>query len=534
MLFPHGELLVITAGYVLSLIVGVGFGLFVLAQKNRGPAHVVFFLMCAALGGFQLSFILGSNTPPSQLAYEFWFANLVDIFLTVFYLHFIVLALDVWKKWRNIVIADYAAGLGILAASFLYPALFLPRVIPKLYFLSYLDAGPLYVAMFAFFTISMLTSFTVMLVERRQRSNEGKQRINYYFLSLFYGCATGFTAFALVFDIKLDPMPSVFLGTFVIPMVYGMIKKDLLEIRIVLQRTIIFTVAIAGLTAAFITLPFLSAQISLYIPSAGYWLVPLVAALGAVFAGTLYWRKGQETEKLKYEFVTVAAHKFRTPLTRVRWAADALLQRTDLPPEATDFIKRIKESDLELIQLSNLLMDAARMDREQYTYVQSLISLQPIVEEVLESYGSVAVEKHITLRLVPPTSIIPAIRGDSERLASAMGVLVENAIAYTPSGGTIEVQLSSAPDAVRFEIRDSGIGVSPEEQKHIFKKFYRTERARHADTEGIGLGLNMAKSIIERHRGSIGVESTGVGKGSTFWFTLPVPKAGLTGLTNAK
>jgi signal transduction histidine kinase len=169
-------------------------------------------------------------------------------------------------------------------------------------------------------------------------------------------------------------------------------------------------------------------------------------------------------------------------------------------------------------------MDAARMDREQYVYLQAYISLQPVALEVVDSYRTTAADKEITLAVAPPGELQPIVRGDKERLASAISVLVENAIAYSPKGGTVRVALTAAPDQVRFEIRDNGIGVSDEEKRHIFKKFYRTERARHADTEGIGLGLNMAKSIIERHRGTIGVESAGVGKGSTFWFTLPAPR----------
>jgi signal transduction histidine kinase len=307
-------------------------------------------------------------------------------------------------------------------------------------------------------------------------------------------------------------------------MVYGMMKKDLLSIRIVVQRTVLFTVAIGGIVALLTLLPFLSSGISSAIPGAGFWLVPLFIALGAVSVATLYWQKAEETERLKYEFITVVAHKFRTPLTRIRWATESLLTRVDLPPDVIDRIQQMKEADLALIQLSNLLMDAARMDREDYTYAKSSLSLLPIVEEVLATYRGAAAEKHLTLSFTPPASV-PDVRGDKERLASAVSVLVENAIAYTPPSGSIAIMLLGAPDQVRFQITDTGIGVTDQERHHIFKKFYRTDRARHADTEGVGLGLHMAKNIIERHRGTIGVESPGVGQGSTFWFTLPaLPK----------
>jgi signal transduction histidine kinase len=515
------ELTLITLGYAASMLLGAGFGLFVLLQNPRKGANQTFFLMCLSLAGFQLSFILGANTGDPALAYLFWLANIVDVFLAIFYLHFIVLALEALPRFRVLLYLDYAIGLAILGATLVSPHSFLPTVVPKLYFRTYLEGGPLYVLMLAFFLLSFAFSFAVMFLERARHSEEGKRRIDYYIFSLFYGFATGITAFPLVFNFRIDPLPSLLIGTFVIPMVYGMVKKDLLDIRIVVKRTILFTLAIGALTAVLTTLPFLSNILSMVIPGAAFWLVPLLIALAAVGAGTLYWRKAEEAERLKYEFITVAAHKFRTPLTRIRWASEALLTRTDLTPDARELVNTMRTSDLELIQLSNLLMDAARLDKDSYSYVEVPLSLEELAAQAVAVYHDALKEKRITLVLNPPPPL-PEVKGDKERLLSAMSVLLENAIAYTPAGGTITVALSAGPDQVRFSVTDTGIGVSSEEARHIFKKFYRTDRARHADTEGVGLGLHMAKSIIERHRGSIGVESKGAGQGSTFWFTLPL------------
>jgi signal transduction histidine kinase len=517
------ELTLITTGYGVSIAVGLCFGFFVLIQNWRGGANRTFFLMCLSLAGFQLSFILGANTADPVLAYWFWFANIIDVFLAIFYLHFIILALDALPRVRKLLYVDYAVGLAILLGAFAFPRLFLSAAVPKLYFLTYLDGGPLYVAMLAFFLLSFVLSFAVMFLERAKRGEEGKRRIDYYVFSLFYGFATGITAFPLVFSFPIDPIPSVLIGTFVIPMVYGMLKKDLLSIRIVVERTVAFTFIIALLTAALTALPYATEQLSMFIPGAAFWLVPLLIALAAVVAGSIYWRKAQEAERLKYEFITVAAHKFRTPLTRIRWASDSLLSRTDIPADALELMKTVKESDLELIQLSNLLMDAARMDKEQYTYASALVSLTPIIEEALGIYRAAMIAKHITLSYAPD-AVLPVVRGDKERLASVVSVFIENAVAYTPDGGSIAIKVIPAKDQIRFQVTDTGIGVTDEEQRHIFKKFYRTDRARRADTEGVGLGLHMAKNIIERHKGSIGVESNGIGQGSTFWFTLPLTK----------
>ncbi|MDE1966409.1 MAG: HAMP domain-containing histidine kinase [Patescibacteria group bacterium] len=527
------ELTLITLGYAVSMAVTLGFGFFVLFQNPRGGANRLFFLMCLSLAGFQLSFMLGAHAAPGALAYWLWFANIVDVFMALFYLHFIILALDALSRFRSLLRLAYVAGIGIIVAACVAPHAFLPRVVPKLYFMSYLDGGPLYAAMLAFFLVSFLLSFLVMFLERTRHSDEGKRRIDYYVFSLFYGFATGITAFPLVFSVPLDPIPSVLIGTFTIPMVYGMITKDLLDIRIVFRRTLFYTLVIAAIAGLLSALSVASNVLSARVPGFTFFALPLVTAVAAVTAGAIYWRKAEEAERLKYEFITVAAHKFRTPLTRIRWASEALLPRTDIPPDALELLRRIKESDLELIQLSNLLMDAARMDKENYVYEKSEVALVPLVESVLDTYQSAIADKHIALTFTPPPTL-PEIRGDKERLASAVSVLVENAVAYTPPGGSIRVTLAFSLDEVRFAITDSGIGVAESERRHIFKKFYRTDRARRADTEGVGLGLHMAENIIKRHRGSIGVESPGIGQGSTFWFTLPVPAKRFASATAAR
>jgi len=113
------------------------------------------------------------------------------------------------------------------------------------------------------------------------------------------------------------------------------------------------------------------------------------------------------------------------------------------------------------------------------------------------------------------------VLADLRRIVSVIEVLLENALNYTPEGGLIQIITYEKGKRVYYSVRDSGIGVSSHERKNIFSRFYRTEAARRADTEGIGLGLAMAQSIIKKHKGKIGVESEGENKGSVFWFWLP-------------
>jgi histidine kinase len=258
------------------------------------------------------------------------------------------------------------------------------------------------------------------------------------------------------------------------------------------------------------------------VPGFGLWTIPLLAALILVVVGFLYYRKEKEAEQLKYEFITIVAHKFRTPLTRIRWQADELANQLDSSPLLAG-VEQINQSALELIHLSNLLISTSNMEQENYRYAYALVGLPVLVEKVLASFKDHLVLKNINFSIETGINL-PSVYVDEDKLVSAIYVLVENAIAYTDKNGTIKIKLSAEEDTVRFSITDNGIGIAERDQSRIFDRFYRGESARRADTEGVGLGLYTAKSIIERQGGSVGVISAGEGKGSTFWFTLPAQK----------
>ena len=252
-----------------------------------------------------------------------------------------------------------------------------------------------------------------------------------------------------------------------------------------------------------------------------FWMMPLLSALILVVIGFIYYKKKKGEEQLKYESITVLIHKFRTPLTRIRWQTDELAKEPNLSPKIQTEVAQIKESTLELIRLSNLLISSSQQKNYHYSYKN--IALPLLVEKVLVPLKSYLISKNINLSIETDPDL-PLIYADEERLDSAIHVLMENAITYTAKDGTIRIKLSTEKDAVRFSITDSGIGIAEKDQSCIFNRFYRGDLARSTDTEGVGLGLSMAKSIIEHQSGSIGFTSPGVGKGSTFWFTFLAQK----------
>jgi two-component system sensor histidine kinase SaeS len=174
-----------------------------------------------------------------------------------------------------------------------------------------------------------------------------------------------------------------------------------------------------------------------------------------------------------------------------------------------------------LIELTNVLVEASETEDIYYGYKKKYFDMREVVMKALDRVQPITEKRKISL-LTDIAPKISLVAGDPNRIASAIDVMLENAMIYSNEGGEVAVSLHEKDKNVIFTVKDSGIGIKPEDQKHIFTRFYRTYAAKVADTEGMGLGLAMAKSIIDKHRGEIGVRSEGSGQGSTFWFSIPL------------
>ena len=219
------------------------------------------------------------------------------------------------------------------------------------------------------------------------------------------------------------------------------------------------------------------------------------------------------------QFSADASHELRTPLTIVRGEIELAL-RSPKTPEA---YRRILESTLEevlrLTAIIDNLLTLAKADRGAYQADFSEVNLKALVEELYEDGIILASEKGITLTLQsgPPVLLV----ADRMRLHQLFLNLIDNAIKYTPPGGTVTLALERQDGSAVVRVSDSGIGIPEAEQGRIFDRFYRVDKARSREMGGAGLGLSIAKWIAELHRGTISVESV-LQKGSVFTVRLPL------------
>lgn len=232
-------------------------------------------------------------------------------------------------------------------------------------------------------------------------------------------------------------------------------------------------------------------------------------------------------EALKTEFVSIAAHQLRTPLSAIKWTVRMILDGDvgAVNPEQKDLLEKTYESNERMIHLINDLLNVTRIEEGRFLYKQESVQLEDLVGDVVNSSQELLKMKNIKFDLNVPKDLLPDIYADKEKMELVVQNLLENAIKYTPNGGSITINLSKNGESALFEIKDSGVGIPKSQQDRIFGKFFRGENVMKMETEGTGLGLYTSKNIVEAHKGKIWFESE-EGQGTTFYFSIPFIKVG--------
>jgi signal transduction histidine kinase len=220
-------------------------------------------------------------------------------------------------------------------------------------------------------------------------------------------------------------------------------------------------------------------------------------------------------------FLATVSHEMRTPLAALSMRVDLMLKsHPDLPPAVEHGLNAMRVHVRQEAAMVDDLIDAARTLTGQMSVVRASVPLGRVVRDALSTIEVNAHQKGITLRVTPADfGDAITIAGDARRLQQVLWNLVLNAIKFTPAGGAIHVDISAGQGQVRIDVADSGQGIAEEDLQHVFGAF---TLQKHANATGLGLGLYIARRIVELHGGSLTVASAGEGLGSTFTIRLPI------------
>ena len=230
-----------------------------------------------------------------------------------------------------------------------------------------------------------------------------------------------------------------------------------------------------------------------------------------------------EANRLKSEFVGIASHQLRTPLSALKWAMNILMDDLSLDESKKhEYMEIIKMSNERMIKLVNDLLDVSRIEQGRIDLKPEKFSLINLAKEIVNEVEPLAQKNNISLNLEAAENL-PDIWADPSRIHLIVQNLLENAIKYTGKGGAVRAIFKKQGNYLRGEIIDNGVGISSDEQARVFQKFFRSDNARRNQVEGTGLGLFLVKAIAEMSKGKVGFTSQ-ENKGSAFWFMLPIVK----------
>lgn len=235
-----------------------------------------------------------------------------------------------------------------------------------------------------------------------------------------------------------------------------------------------------------------------------------------------YFREIGEREKAiskaKTEFISIAAHQLRTPLTSTLWAWNSLASQEIEQKDAPSVIQIGLAATKQMMNLVNSLLNVSSIEEGRFGFTFRKIEICALIEQAVNEFRPLAEVKKIKIDYVKPVSP-STVYADTDRINTVLNNLLSNAIHYTLPGGSIAVRINHRDDKVEISVEDAGVGMTPEEQERLFTKFFRSKEAVLLHPDGSGLGLFIVKNIVARHGGTIQVKSR-PGRGSTFTFSL--------------
>jgi signal transduction histidine kinase len=393
-------------------------------------------------------------------------------------------------------------------------------------------------AYYGFIAFLMILAFYKIVKKYSGFSKEEKKRVLYFFIGIVF-----FVVMNLVFNVILPILRNsiqywqfgnyavIFLLGFT---AYAIVEHKLLNIKVIATEVLTLVLFSILLSRLFFSQTFDSLIVDTFI-------LVIVSILGFLLIKSVQNEVEQRekledlTQKLKAldaqkdEFISMAAHELRAPMTAIKGYVSMVMEGDtgDIPEKARGFLADANNINDRLIRLVNNMLNVSRIEEGRIVFQMEDENLSRVVKSVFSQFTPEAERKNLKYVLDIPTHIKDKVHVDPDRIQEVVGNLISNAVKYTDQG-FVKVTLMQPNDkVVRFEISDSGPGIPEDEQGKLFQKFHRIE-TNVGKTTGTGLGLYISKLLVEKFNGTIGMKSK-PGKGSTFWFELPLtsPSNGL-------
>jgi len=523
--------------YNISLLLGGTLalfnGIFVLAQSLNKKENQIWFGLTIATTCWGLGYFLMINTPIRGTAhYADIFLHFAAISIPIIYILFVLKITDNYLIYKNYLPLFYGAATFFLIITptnyFLLPE------IHKTIFTYTPAPGPLYIYFFLYFLFIVFSGICIILKKIKQETDLFKKKR--YRLIVLFTLLAAFGGGSVFITTFFPSIPPYLLGLFLIyPIIsaYTIYKHNLFNIKFIGIEMIILCLWFITVIRMFFSINIvdhISNTILLIISI--FFGVVLIRCISneisnrekiEILALELERTNARlvELDKRKTDFLSFASHQLRGPLTIMKGYGSYILGKDlkKVPSYIKDAIEKIDTSADSMNILVNEYLNIVQIEQNAVSYNLTNFDIKDLLEAVFNEWRSHIDDLNIKLNWSVTSNTIHTIQGDSEKLRQVFYNLFDNAIKYTKQG-SIVLSLEKINGKIRIILQDSGIGIDSDVMPHLFEKFTRSSDAQKSNHLGTGLGLYVAKKIIEAHNGKIWAESEGADKGSTFFIEL--------------
>ncbi|MFA6535924.1 MAG: ATP-binding protein [Candidatus Paceibacterota bacterium] len=533
-------------------IVATAFGVLVILKNWKDRSNQLYFLMTAALALWSFSYwqwLLSSDYTTAL----FWVRTLSvgSLFIPIFFFHWVIQLTK--NRTYNCVVLKIVYAIAVIIIFFVNSPLFIANLEGKSIFTFWPNAGMVYDIYFSYIYVGLIL-YTIYILIRSYRlaaDNDRKGQILYILIGAILGFGGGLTNFPLWFGIPLPPYGNFLVAAFPFLLGYSVLKFKLFDAKTIATELLVFFIEIILLVQAVLsksaTEAVLKGGLFIVVGIFGYLLIKSVyreveqrqqiEQLAAKLEASNEALEGvnknlavaneklKELDQLKSEFVSLATHQIRGPLTAIKGYASLIMEGdygriSAKVKEALDYIYKSTES---LVLVVSDFLDVSRIEQGRMKYDFKIFDFRDLVKEIVNELKPNIDKAGLNFTFESKEEEKFPINGDQVKLKQVIANIIDNSVKYTPKG-SVKVSVTKHGKKIKFAVKDTGVGISPDTLPRLFAKFSRAQDASLTNTSGTGLGLYLAKAIIEAHQGKIWAESEGKGKGSQFYVELDETK----------
>lgn len=525
--------------YTISLLIG-GFialisAIVIISQNWRQSINQAWFALTICTSIWSFGYFVMTVSPTYEVALiSNWVLHYAAIFIPLFY--YLLVLIIVNKVRENLRLFLFFACCALFFSIINLSPIFVLTVVPKVGFNYAPVPGPLYLYFFIYFVMLVMSGIFIAAVTAFQ-SKDASTRIRLFYTIFFAATAAigGGSVFLTTFFSNIPPYLLVLFSIYPLISGYAILKYRLLDIKIIATQLLIFALWV------FIFIRVLLSQ------SLREEIINIFLFIATILLGLFVIRsvkkevdqrehiqslandlskaneKLKELDQLKSEFVSLATHQIRSPLTAIKGYV-SLIEEGDYGPVSKDVkeaLDVVHKSTDNLVTIVGDFLDVSRIEQGRMKYDFKDFDLQDLVRQVVTELKPNIEKKGLAINYSFDKDKKYSINGDFGKIKQIIGNIIDNSIKYTPAG-QIAVSLSKpSGDKALIKISDTGVGIPVKVMPKLFKKFSRAENANDVNIIGTGLGLYVAKQMIDAHHGRIWAESKGENKGSQFYIELP-------------